>query len=119
MNLTEILNFTEKHELFSKFYEGSELGDAVSGLLDSAWSLSTMNYDDEATAVLKIAENLIKDHVHYLIYESGDWDLYSEFDDDVYLYITGKEKVSKEKFESETEVFEFYSKEKLNNKNDL
>lgn len=103
------MTFYEKHALLSKYFEGTEIGDAVERLLDAAWSLKGINYDAEATTVLDIAEVLIKNDLDYIIIESGDYESYKQFDDEVYKYVTGKPKLSKEKFESsETQVNEFF-----------
>lgn len=94
-----MLQLNERINLCSKFDEGTEISDAVSSLVTAARVLNGLADKHNAQLALIAAEKVITDYVEWLRYDSGDYDLYQELDNDVFVAFSGgARKLTKEEF---------------------
>jgi len=85
----------EKIEFYSRFEEGSELGDAVGALLDGASTLNGLGETELAVDLILLAvEKTIKDYFALGKSAEMDWYEYGEIDAELYENIMGTPKLT-------------------------
>ncbi len=90
----------DKYELYEKFNEGSELGDAVSALLNAGHTLSGIGCDHELALVTLTVEKLMRDYMEMARNREFDWEEYEDINENLYAYLLGgARKLTKEEYE--------------------
>ena len=90
-----------KINLYRRFNEGSELGDAVGALLDAASTMDGLGMDHETQLSLVIVEKIILDYYKLGSERGLPWFLYDEIDAKLYHKFIGERKMSKKEYEVE------------------
>ena len=80
--------------------EGTEIGDAISSLVNAARVLRGLEDDFHAESALLLAENLSRQHVKDWVWSRCcDWEEYEACDPDVFAHFTGgAKKLTEEEF---------------------
>jgi hypothetical protein len=93
----------EKLDLYSRFDEGTELGDGVRGLIPATQVLNGIGCDHEVALVVLVIEKLIRDYMEMARARQFDWDEYSSIDAELYAYMLGgARKLTEEEYNADT-----------------
>ncbi len=83
------MKLNERINLCSQFDEGTEISDAVSSLVIAARTLNGLSDQHNAQLALIAAEKVIADYVEWLRFDNGDYGLYQEIDEEVFVAFSG------------------------------
>jgi hypothetical protein len=86
------MNCQEKIDLYRRFDEGTELSDAVSSLLDAAFTLDGLSAEHECQLTILTVEKLIRDYMYQAQSAELFWHDYEKIDEELYCRMLGVER---------------------------
>ena len=96
--MAEAKSYRDQIDLFESFDEGTELTDGISLLLSGISILKGINYDFEVELILLVIKKMLTDYCTFCN-SNVLWDDYDRINSDLYKYLMGCEKLSKDEFE--------------------